>query len=104
MLNSDRIEKENSANIVCETEDATTLRAATQQEADVTIFECLKQNVKVVAYCCAISVGPIVYGFDIIIVALIVAMPAFQEVVRELIPTCRDTTATTLPEKKSSVV
>lgn len=42
------------------------------------ISECIRANIRAVAYCCGLSVGPIVYGFDIIIVALVTAMPAFQ--------------------------
>lgn len=48
----------------------------------VTVIETIKQNPKVIFYSVLVAVGPMMYGFDNIIVGIITAMPAFKYVQR----------------------
>jgi hypothetical protein len=47
-------------------------------EMSLTIWETIKANPKTILYCLTLATGPMVYGFDLIIVSQCVAMPAFQ--------------------------
>ncbi len=47
-------------------------------EMNLSILETIKANPKAIIYCALLCFGPMVYGFDLIIVSLATAMPAFQ--------------------------
>ncbi|KAH7417853.1 general substrate transporter [Cadophora sp. MPI-SDFR-AT-0126] len=47
-------------------------------EMSMSIWETIKANPKTISWCCTLASGPMVYGFDLIIVSQVVAMPAFQ--------------------------
>lgn len=47
-------------------------------EMSLTIWQTIKANPKTLAYSLVLAMGPMVYGFDLIIVSLAVAMPSFQ--------------------------
>ncbi len=47
-------------------------------EMNLSILETIKANPKAITYCALLCFGPMVYGFDLIIVSLATAMPAFQ--------------------------
>ena len=49
-------------------------------EMSVSIWDTIKANPKTIGWCCTLASGPMVYGFDLIIVSQVVAMPAFQYV------------------------
>lgn len=51
-------------------------RAAAEKKS--TILDEIKQNPKAIFYCVLMAVGPMMYGFDNIIVGVITAMPAFK--------------------------
>jgi hypothetical protein len=51
---------------------------APNESTELTIWQTVKVNPKVIAYSVALTVGPLIYGFDNIIVGLVTAMPAFQ--------------------------
>ncbi len=44
----------------------------------VSIWQSVKSNPKVIAYCVCLTIGPLMYGFDNIIVGVVTAMPSFQ--------------------------
>lgn len=47
-------------------------------EMSLTIWETIKQKPVAIGYSIMISMGPLVYGYDLQIVGVVVAMPAFQ--------------------------
>lgn len=47
-------------------------------EMSLTIWQTIKTNPKTIFYCLLLALGPMVYGFDIIVVSLAVAMPSFR--------------------------
>lgn len=49
-------------------------------EMSMSIWDTIKANPKTIGWCCTLASGPMVYGFDLIIVSQVVAMPAFQYV------------------------
>ncbi|KAH0846392.1 hypothetical protein AYO21_07482 [Fonsecaea monophora] len=49
-------------------------------EMSLTIMETIQANKKYIGWCLLLSIGPMVYGFDLIIVSLATAMPAFRMV------------------------
>lgn len=51
---------------------------AETDEQHLTIWQSVKRNSSAIAYCCGMTLGPVVFGFDIIVVNLVTAMPAFQ--------------------------
>lgn len=61
------------------------------ESTSISILEAIKANPKVIMYCVLVTTGPLIYGFDSIIVGLVTAMPSFQwafqgySVVQELI-------------------
>lgn len=44
----------------------------------LSLWETVKESPNAILYCCCMSLGPFVFGFDNIIVGLITGMPAFQ--------------------------
>ena len=50
----------------------------TEDSATISILDAVKANPKVIAYCTMVAVGPMIFGFDTIIVGVCVAMPSFQ--------------------------
>ena len=48
------------------------------ESKELSIRETVKQNPKVIAASVAMTIGPLIYGFDNIIVGLVTAMPSFQ--------------------------
>ncbi|CAK7203092.1 hypothetical protein SEUCBS139899_005821 [Sporothrix eucalyptigena] len=44
-----------------------------------TVLEAAKQHPKVILFCVLMTVGPMMYGFDNIIVSVVTAMPSFKE-------------------------
>lgn len=51
---------------------------ASNESMDLTVWETVKRNPKVLMASVAMTIGPLIYGFDNIIVGLVTAMPAFQ--------------------------
>jgi hypothetical protein len=51
---------------------------ATEESTTISILDAVKANPKVIAYCTLVTVGPMIFGFDTIVVGVCVAMPAFQ--------------------------
>jgi len=49
-------------------------------EMSMSIWDTIKANPKTIGWCCTLASGPMVYGFDLIIISQVVAMPAFQYV------------------------
>jgi hypothetical protein len=43
-----------------------------------TVWQVVWEKRMAVLYCLCLSLGPIAYGFDMIIISLVTAMPAFQ--------------------------
>lgn len=48
------------------------------ESTTVSILDAVKANPKAIMYCVLMTVGPLIYGFDNIIVGVVTAMPAFQ--------------------------
>jgi hypothetical protein len=44
----------------------------------LSLWETVTESPKAIAYCCCMSLGPFVFGFDNIIIGLVTGMPAFQ--------------------------
>ena len=51
---------------------------APNESPDQTIWQAVKQNPKTILASVAMTIGPLIYGFDNIIVGVVTAMPAFQ--------------------------
>ena len=51
---------------------------ASNESRELTIWETVKQNPKVIAASVTMTIGPLIYGFDNVIVGLVTAMPSFQ--------------------------
>jgi hypothetical protein len=43
-----------------------------------TIWETIKRNLHAIIYSLLLATGPMVYGYDLMVVGIVVAMPAFQ--------------------------
>lgn len=50
---------------------------APNDSMDMSFWQSLKTNRKVMMYCLMMSLGPMAFGFDIIIVGVVTAIPAF---------------------------
>ncbi len=48
------------------------------ESTELTIWQTVKENPKVIGAAVAMTIGPVVYGFDSIIISLVTAMPSFQ--------------------------
>ena len=51
---------------------------ASNEAKELSIWQTVKLNPKVIMASVAMTIGPLIYGFDNIIVGLVTAMPAFQ--------------------------
>jgi hypothetical protein len=51
------------------------------ESTTVSILDAAKANPKAVIYCILMTFGPLIYGFDNIIVRVITVVPAFQQVI-----------------------
>ncbi|KAK9319655.1 major facilitator superfamily domain, general substrate transporter [Lipomyces orientalis] len=50
----------------------------TSEWEDASIWQAIKATPKVIAYCACLGIGPLIYGFDNIIISVVTSMPAFQ--------------------------
>jgi hypothetical protein len=48
------------------------------EKRDISIINSIKANPKVLMYCTMMTTGPLMYGFDSIIVGICTAIPEFQ--------------------------
>ncbi len=49
-------------------------------KTDISILDAIKGNIKVLLYCTLMTMGPLMYGYDSIIVGVSTAIPSFQSV------------------------
>lgn len=52
--------------------------AAGNDERNENMWQLVKRNRWAIFYCCCMTVSPMLYGFDVITVGVVTAMPEFQ--------------------------
>jgi hypothetical protein len=52
--------------------------ASINENPNENIWQVVKKNRWVVLYCCCMTISPMVFGFDVITVGIVTAMPALQ--------------------------
>jgi hypothetical protein len=68
---------DNASAHVEEPTTASSVRAS-PDEMSLSIWQTIKGNPKAIGYSTLLATAPIIYGFDIMIINLAVAMPSFQ--------------------------